>query len=44
LPGNAIIIIGGFANQELGEGKDLSMEVQSSTPILVERPMYFKYS
>jgi DNA-binding beta-propeller fold protein YncE len=32
-----------FVNAYVGEGKDVSLAIESSQPICVERPMYFKY-
>ncbi len=30
-------------NEEVGEGRDLSIRVWSEQPVIVERPMYFRY-
>jgi hypothetical protein len=30
-------------NEEIGEGKDVSLHVQSTLPVVAERPMYFIY-
>jgi beta-lactamase class A len=31
-------------NQEVGEGRDVSVAISSDVPILAERPMYFRYA
>ncbi len=31
-------------NQEVGEGRDVSVAITSDVPILAERPMYFRYA
>ncbi|MEJ5185625.1 MAG: DUF5719 family protein, partial [Candidatus Geothermincolales bacterium] len=32
-----------FVNGEVGSGKEVSLEVRSSSPMVVERPMYYSY-